>query len=319
MRLCHLCKMFFNQAYTPFSLFIGREVNRLPFWVSNADEFLATSCKCRFMRIWASVLWPRCKQNAETLSSPSDQHPFCLQAFNITFSTSQLFKSLQLPRKSPTMAALLQNLTISKDTISRPVRAGQKRSLAASVGSLGCREESPADFVKTFLEDNGEGRNAKQVSFHKPTEEMIAAYKVELIEVFRENDVEKCRELHNAGQSFQCCNRFGESLIHMACRRSWTNLVKFLVLEAGCSLVVQDDYGRTPFHDACWTPEPNFKLVEFLMEQVPELLNVTDVRGHTPFMYVRKAHWTVWRQFLEGRTAMLRPKKVAKVTLTSTE
>jgi hypothetical protein len=217
------------------------------------------------------------------------------------------------------MATLLQTLAINKDKISQPVRAGQKRSLDARVGPLECMQQSPADFVKSSFEENGEGKNAKLVSFSKPTEEMIGAYKVELIKVFRENNVEKCRELYNAGQSFQCCNRFGESLIHMACRRGWTDLVKFLVLEAGCSLIVRDDYGRTPFHDACWTPEPNFKLVEFLMEQVPELLNVTDVRGHTPFMYVRKAHWAVWRKFLEGRTAMLCPKKVAKVTLTTTE
>jgi ankyrin repeat protein len=198
-------------------------------------------------------------------------------------------------------------------------RAGQKRSLAASLGHVDYIEQSPADFVKSSIEEKGaEGKNPKEVSFLKPTEEMIAAYKVELINVFRENDIDKCRALHNDGMSFQCCNRFGESLIHMACRRGWTDLVKFLVLEAGCSLLVQDDYGRTPFHDACWTPEPNFKLVEFLMEQVPELLSVTDVRGHTPFNYVRKAHWTVWRQFLEGRRSLIRPTKKAKVTATTT-
>jgi hypothetical protein len=218
-----------------------------------------------------------------------------------------------------TMATLLQTRPVNKEAMGLPVRAGQKRSLAASVGAIDSMQQSPADFVTSTLEENAEGKNPKTVSFLKPTEEMIAAYNVELIKVFRENDVEKCRKLHNAGQSFECCNRFGESLIHMACRRGWTDLVKFLVLEAGCSLIVQDDYGRTPFHDACWTPEPNFKLVEFLMEQVPELLCVTDVRGHTPFSYVRKAHWAVWRQFLEGRTAMLRPKKVAKRTITTTE
>jgi hypothetical protein len=215
--------------------------------------------------------------------------------------------------------SLIQTLSVNKEA-AMGQRAGQKRSLNASVGHLDYMQQSPADFVKSsFGENGGEGKNPKTVSFPKPTKEMIAAYQVDLIKVFRENDVEKCRELHNAGQSFQCCNRFGESLIHMACRRGWTDLVKFLVLEAGCSLIIQDDYGRTPFHDACWTPEPNFILVEFLMEQVPELLCVTDVRGHTPFSYVRKAHWTVWRQFLEGRVALLRPKKVAKVTLTTTE
>jgi ankyrin repeat protein len=207
---------------------------------------------------------------------------------------------------------------VNKDTMVQ--RAGQKRSLAASVGHLDYMQQSPADFVKNSLEHHGgEGKKPKQVvSFLKPTDEMIAAYTTDLIKVFRENDIEKCRELHRAGQSFQCCNRFGESLMHMACRRGWTDLVKFLVVEAGCSLMVQDDYGRTPFHDACWTPEPNFALVEFLMEQVPELLCVTDVRGHTPFSYVRKAHWNVWRQFLGGRRSLLRPKKVAKVTLTTT-
>lgn len=241
-------------------------------------------------------------------SSKSNIHYF------IITPTSPFFNNKA--NKSVTMATLLQTRTTNKDTMGLPVRAGQKRSLSASCVQL---QQSPADFVKNSIEEDVEGKNPKIVAFPKPTEEMIAGYQVDFIKVFRENDVQKCRDLLIAGQSFQCCNRFGESLIHMACRRGWTDLVKFLVLEAGCSLIVQDDYGRTPFHDACWTPEPNFQLVEFLMEQVPELLCVTDVRGHTPFSYVRKSHWTLWRQFLEARTAMLRPKKMAKVTLTTTE
>lgn len=195
--------------------------------------------------------------------------------------------------------------------------AGQKRSLQQCVGSAGIDylKQSPADYVNEVFAKNGyqEETRSSPHAFVKPTEAMIAAYKMDLIQLIRTNDVQKLRQLHAEGQTLQCCNRFGESLMHMACRRGWTDLVKFLVTEAGVSLMVQDDYGRTPLHDACWTPEPNFALVDFLIKQVPELLILTDVRGHTPFNYVRKEHWSVWKEFLEERQDLLRPKKRAKL------
>lgn len=83
-------------------------------------------------------------------------------------------------------------------------------------------------------------------------------------------------------------------------------MVKFLVEEANCSLWVRDDYGRTAMHDAAWSPKPNTELMDYLLQKVPELLLMSDVRGHTPFVYVRKEHWKEWIVFLQERQDKLR-------------
>lgn len=83
-------------------------------------------------------------------------------------------------------------------------------------------------------------------------------------------------------------------------------MVQFLVEEANCSLWVRDDYGRTAMHDAAWSPKPNMELMDYLLQKVPELLLMSDVRGHTPFVYVRKEHWKEWIVFLQERQDKLR-------------
>merc|ERR1712113_1243402 len=109
------------------------------------------------------------------------------------------------------------------------------------------------------------------------------------------------RKMHEAGQMLQCSNRFGESLLHMACRRGYTDVVRYLITEADVTLRVKDDFGRTPLHDACWSATPNFELMELIMEHDPDLLLVEDVRGHSPFSYARRSHWKDWRDFLTRR------------------
>jgi len=133
------------------------------------------------------------------------------------------------------------------------------------------------------------------------TQEQINAYDMEVIRAVRSQDIDQLRSMHKAGRTLQCANRFGESLIHMACRRGFTDVVRFLVDEANVSIKVRDDYGRTPLHDACWTCEPNEELVEFLMLQCPELLLMSDKRGNAPFEYVRTEHWARWVTFLSER------------------
>jgi len=131
------------------------------------------------------------------------------------------------------------------------------------------------------------------------------------------------RELHEAyhgealsyGQRppFRCANRFGESLLHLACRRGRTDMVRFLVVEMGSSpremLNTMDDCHKTPLHDACWTPSPNFELVQLLLELAPEQVVTRDVRGNTPFDYVRPDDYKLWLRFLWGRRSLLQWKE----------
>ncbi|KAL3811252.1 hypothetical protein ACHAXA_003921 [Cyclostephanos tholiformis] len=170
-------------------------------------------------------------------------------------------------------------------------------------------DKKPLDIVKEALSSRG----AK--SGTKPSMEMEEGFFVDLTEMYnqevvnaiRSNDVESLQKLHSDGANFQCGNRFGETLIHLACRRSTKRLVSFLLDEAGVSLRVRDDFGRTPLHDACWRAEPDLELLEMLIDREPELLMLSDKRGHTPLCYSRREHWNLLIPFLRDRSEKFRP------------
>jgi len=146
--------------------------------------------------------------------------------------------------------------------------------------------------------------------FPLPTPQQLTSFSTELMEIIRDNNVEELRSMYEKGdESFtlQCCNRFGESVIHTACRRGFTEMVKFLLNEAQVSIRCRDDCGRTPFHDALWNPRPQFDLLHMLLEQEPLLLFLSDKRGNTPFEYARRDHWDKWRRFLYERRNMICP------------
>jgi hypothetical protein len=136
--------------------------------------------------------------------------------------------------------------------------------------------------------------------------EHIEAYSVELVKAIRDRNIPLLRQFHESGRMLQCSNRFGESLLHMACRRGYTDVVRFLIKEADVSLRIKDDFGRTPLHDACWSASPNFELMELIIEHDPDLLLIEDGRGHSPFSYARRSHWKEWNDFLTARRETLR-------------
>ena len=169
--------------------------------------------------------------------------------------------------------------------------------------------KKPIDIVKEALSSRGAKCGTK------PSTEMEEGFFVTLTEMYdqevvnaiRSNDVESLQKLHAAGTNLQCGNRFGETLIHLACRRSTKRLVSFLLDEAGVSLRVRDDFGRTPLHDACWRAEPDLDLLEMLIDREPELLMLSDKRGHTPLCYSRREHWDLLIPFLQERMEKFRP------------
>jgi hypothetical protein len=138
------------------------------------------------------------------------------------------------------------------------------------------------------------------VTFTKPSDADIAAYDLEAVQAVRASNVDRLRQLWVEGKSMNACNQFGESLLHMACRRADLPTVKFLILEAKVRTDRCDDFGRNPFHDALWTSKPNFEVVEVLIGAAhPRLLLATDVRGNPPFAYARSEHNAKWVNFLE--------------------
>jgi len=136
------------------------------------------------------------------------------------------------------------------------------------------------------------------------TPENISSYTNDVVSAIRDSDISALRStLKQPGSTLECCNRFGESALHLACRRGLLNVVTFMIDEAEVSLRMRDDFGRTPLHDACWNREPVWEIMDILIRKDPTLLFLADKRGFTPFQYARKEHWNLWREFLYNRRA----------------
>jgi hypothetical protein len=179
----------------------------------------------------------------------------------------------------------------------------------------------PSDYAKAAFKSNGfsvaDVRKQYEAKIQTPSLDMIQAYNAPVLNLVRQGDLKGLEKAQQEGTALQCCNRFGESLLHLACRRSCTEIANFLIASTGKDnkenssssnmLHIRDDYKRTPLHDACWTAEPNLELVDLLIRHAPEQVVMEDVRGNTPFDYVRKDHYSMWLRFLWERKALLKP------------
>ena len=90
------------------------------------------------------------------------------------------------------------------------------------------------------------------------------------------------------------CNKFCESIVHMACRQSSFEVVDFVLSHVETDKWLVDDFGRTPLHDACWRSEPRFDVVTIILDRNLDLLRVEDIRGALPLNYVRQDQWLQW-------------------------
>jgi hypothetical protein len=174
----------------------------------------------------------------------------------------------------------------------------------------------PDSVLKTMIEQAGyvyetfDALNMKGF-FVEVTEDVVKAYEMDVIKALRENDLPTLRDFYKAGRQLQCANKFGDSIIHTACRRGSLEIVQFLLKEAGLSCKVCCDYGRTSLHDACWTSSPNFQVIDELLDACPDLLYTKDKRGFTPLDYARPAQYGDWCKYLAERgAARLLPKEL---------
>lgn len=150
--------------------------------------------------------------------------------------------------------------------------------------------------------------------FHAPTQAEIDAYQHDILAAVRSSKVDTLREFYKQGRPMKCSNEFGESILHLACRKGLTEVAKFLVEEANVPVQVCDDYGRNPLHDACWVHKPNFELMDLVLSRCPDLLFIKDRRGHTPLSFARRDQWKAWNDYLKTKTPeFLAPKELAKI------
>ncbi|KAI2501371.1 hypothetical protein MHU86_13107 [Fragilaria crotonensis] len=178
-------------------------------------------------------------------------------------------------------------------------------------------ELSPQVFLDTMLKSRGYSTqnfcSLEGAYYCKPTALQQASYGIRLIEAIRRSDEIVLQKMLQAGLSPNPCNSFGESIVHMLCRRGDYKLLK-LFKEHGCSLQVTDDFGRTPLHDACWTTEPPFDIVDMILTTDRRLLHLVDCRGSSPLSYVSRNNWEKWIAYLQSRAdTYWPPRNVAKV------
>mmetsp|Transcript_32802 Transcript_32802/g.49446 ORF Transcript_32802/g.49446 Transcript_32802/m.49446 type:complete len:335 (+) Transcript_32802:1-1005(+) len=210
----------------------------------------------------------------------------------------------------------IENSCYMSTSVSAPSLLGMENP-----GSLDAKENlfgsiDPEQLLRKIIQNNT-GMPTKNHSaldlknfFLDVAEEHISSYSTDIVSAVRRQDLDHLRECLSKGKTLQCCNRFGESILHMACRNGLLNVLTFLLEEADVSFLVIDDYGRTPLHDAFWTTEPKLDLAKYLISKFPDLLLVADRRGFTPLSYVRKDHWGVWCQFLNENSELLTPRKL---------
>lgn len=260
------------------------------------------------------------RQQAETRLRPNDHNAATSEIMNneqkIASSMKRDFsKSVPLgpcdeaPAKRKKVGTV--NMLISSTSLFAPVKPNNTRPRNATwcVGNqkLATRviespkldESSPVALLRSVIL-SGKTKFVFDASyFSKPSQEDLQAYTSNTVSAIRSANIEKLKKMQQEGQSMNACNQFGESLLHMACRRGNPDVVKFLVEDAKVKTQVRDDYGRTVLHDACWTSAPNFEVMKILIENMPTyMLLAEDVRGHTPFDYARRQHWTAWNKFI---------------------
>ena len=208
----------------------------------------------------------------------------------------------------PTTIGIATDLALKRSMQDRPATVPtKKRKIVLKDFPI-----KASDYVKSAFKANGFALDAVREDaeplFRRPTKEMLAGYKPEILDAIRKNDIGRVKQLHKTGVlTGNGCNKFGESTLHLACRRGHKDIANYLLDDVNVDINVRDDYNRTPLHDACWTAEPEFELVDMLLRKAPHQLVMEDVRGFTPFDYIRADTNGKWLRFLWERRDILRP------------
>ena len=208
---------------------------------------------------------------------------------------------------SPSDSPLVPSPMYKPETLVCHTNSSVSASPPEALNKQSAPATSPVVLLKEMFARNEFGNRLlanqrNNIGFARPSKEAIEAYDLTVVQAIRDNDLGRLRAMLREGKSFDACNRFGESLIHMVCRRGNIEMANFLIQEARVDVDVRDDFGRTPIHDACWTSKPNIAMMDLLINNVPpDMLLTEDVRGHTPFDYARKEHYDEWTQYLRSK------------------
>jgi hypothetical protein len=231
-------------------------------------------------------------------------NPYFLSAMALEFSPqSQQNTMCGMKRKADSTPSSMFTKLDWLDSVVADVTASKISSHESSVDKKVKVEPCLQEFFINMLQSRGYPASTHATLAcgysNQPTQHQMLSYGLAFTDAIRTSNLQRARSfLFEKGLNPNACNKFGESVVHVVCRRGNHTMLQ-LLLDAGCSVQVCDDFGRTPLHDACWTSEPNFELISMLLDQDPWLLSLKDRRGTTPLGYVKyDSHCRLWREYL---------------------
>lgn len=144
----------------------------------------------------------------------------------------------------------------------------------------------------------------EQALYFEPYEE--SDIDIDLLKAVRAGDLDKLRSLMNDKEkNYDMCarNKFGENLVHMACRWGRSlNVLKFLIEDAKVRINVRDRFGRTPLSHACMSPSPNFDNIAYIFKNAPKLTVFEDDKSMIPFELIPQKCFSRWTRFLSEKS-----------------
>lgn len=220
-------------------------------------------------------------------------------------------KHKQAPVQQPRKANIPRTVTFTAAEAS--AASVKTRQLQLALEGCSMKDKSPGsssavvtplEYLNTILFERGYSSKTYSTLdtgfVNPPSELQQASYHIYMAGLVAKNDVATFQQVMLSGLvAPNPCNRFGESILHMVCRRGRCDMLH-VMLQAGASIHVIDDFGRTPLVDACWASEPAFDVVKVLLDIDARLVNMCDLRGAPPLSYIPKKDYRAWIMFLDS-------------------
>jgi hypothetical protein len=174
----------------------------------------------------------------------------------------------------------------------------------------------PTDHYQALCEKNGMPvqfvpLDESHGTFFRPnTPDNKAAFKTELVNAVRNQDLEAIQDLHqNRGFSLEGRSPVtGEALLHVCVRRGTPDILRYMLQKAKVYPRVCCDYGRSPLHDACWSNDSkSLELMKMLIQASPNMLRMLDRRGFSPLDYIPRDRWAQCCAFLDKHQNIILP------------